>query len=105
MVTAAVIVVLAGAGDDGAGALWSIKNAEMSRASSSLNWKFGIVAVTAYACGSFNQAKIHSRLVFAAMRVSGGAGLVVCIRPCAGARIEWHWTQPYRASSFRPRFN
>ena len=29
------------------GVLWLIRNAEMSRASSSLSWKFGIVAVIA----------------------------------------------------------
>src|ERR1700751_4915672 len=35
------------------GVLLAMRNADISRASSSLNLKFGIVAVAAYACGSF----------------------------------------------------
>ena len=41
-----------------------MRNAEMSRASLSLNWKFGMVAVVEYAWGFLIQAKIHSRVVF-----------------------------------------
>src|ERR1700674_2558884 len=40
----------------GTGVLLAIRKAEISRASGSLNLKFGIVEVTAYACGSFNHA-------------------------------------------------
>ena len=74
----------------------------MSRISSSANWKFGMVAEPAYACGFLSQATIHSRVVFSAMCSSGGGSSVrSCVAP-SGVLIVWQCTQPYRASVSRP---
>ena len=75
----------------------------MSRASSSLNWKLGMVAVAAYACGFLSQAKIHSRVVLSATCASGGGSSVaVMTRPSGDSDSCGSCTQPYRASMSRP---
>src|SRR5215469_5076585 len=71
------------------GVLFAMRNAETSRASSSLSLKFGIVDVGAYICGSFSQANIHSRVVLSAMCERGGGSSVAFIVVPSGSLTAW----------------